>query len=51
MDQLYYVDKLQVLREHIAGKSADLFYLDPPFDSKRDHNLLSLSPTSSEGSA
>lgn len=36
MNQLYYGDNLQVLREHIAGESVDLIYLDPPFNSKRD---------------
>jgi len=36
MNQLYYGDNLQVLREHIADESVDLIYLDPPFNSKRD---------------
>lgn len=40
MNQLYYGDNLQVLREHIASESVDLIYLDPPFNSKRDYNLL-----------
>ena len=40
MNQLYYGDNLQVLREHIADESVDLIYLDPPFNSKRDYNLL-----------
>lgn len=40
MNQLYYGDNLQVLREHIAKESVDLIYLDPPFNSKRDYNLL-----------
>jgi hypothetical protein len=30
MNQLYYGDNLQVLREHIADESVDLIYLDPP---------------------
>jgi hypothetical protein len=29
MNQLYYGDNLQVLREHIADESVDLIYLDP----------------------
>jgi DNA modification methylase len=37
MNQLYYGDNLQVLREHIADESVDLIYLDPPFNSKRDY--------------
>ncbi len=39
MNQLYYGDNLQVLRDHIAKESVDLIYLDPPFNSKRDYNL------------
>ena len=44
MNQLYYGDNLQVQREHIADESVDLIYLDPPFNSKRDYNLLFKSP-------
>ena len=44
MNQLYYGDNLHVLREHIADESVDLIYLDPPFNSKRDYNLLFKSP-------
>jgi site-specific DNA-methyltransferase (adenine-specific) len=40
LNQLYYGDNLQVLREHIADESVDLIYLNPPFNSKRDYNLL-----------
>jgi adenine specific DNA methylase Mod len=47
MNQLYYGDNLQVLREHIADESVDLIYLDPPFNSKRDYNLLFKSPKAS----
>jgi hypothetical protein len=44
LNQPYYRDNLQVLREHIADESVDLIYLDPPFNSKRDYNLLFKSP-------
>jgi DNA modification methylase len=44
MNQLYYGDNLQVLREHIPDESVDLIYLDPPFNSKRDYNLLFKTP-------
>lgn len=37
---LYYGDNLDVLRKHIADESVDLIYLDPPFNSNRDYNLL-----------
>ena len=33
MNQLFYGDNLQVLRENIADESVDLIYLDPPFNS------------------
>ena len=44
MNALYYGDNLGVLRQHIATESVDLIYLDPPFNSKRDYNLLFKSP-------
>src|SRR5665213_2052125 len=37
---LYYGDNLKVLREHIADESVDLVYLDPPFNSNADYNVL-----------
>lgn len=37
---LYYGDNLDVLRQHIEDESVDLIYLDPPFQSGRDYNLL-----------
>lgn len=37
---LCYGDNLQVLREHIADESVDLIYLDPPFNSNQDYNVL-----------
>lgn len=40
MNTLYYGDDLQVMREHIADESVDLVYLDPPFNSSRDYNVL-----------
>jgi adenine specific DNA methylase Mod len=48
MDQLYFGDNLDVLREHIHDSSVDLIYLDPPFYSKRDYNLLFKSPKGHE---
>ena len=46
VNQLFFGDNLQVLRDHIATESVDLIYLDPPFNSKRDYNLLFKSPKS-----
>jgi site-specific DNA-methyltransferase (adenine-specific) len=37
---LYYGDNLPLMREHIADESVDLVYLDPPFNSQRDYNVL-----------
>jgi site-specific DNA-methyltransferase (adenine-specific) len=39
-NQLYYGDNLIVLREHIQDESVDLIYLDPPFNSRQDYNVL-----------
>ncbi|MEI9996259.1 MAG: DNA methyltransferase [Rhizomicrobium sp.] len=40
MNTLYYGDNLDVLRRHVAADSVDLIYLDPPFQSGRDYNIL-----------
>ena len=39
---LYYGDNLSILRngDYFPDESVDLVYLDPPFNSKRDYNLL-----------
>ena len=37
---LYYGDNLEVLRDHVATDSVDLIYLDPPFNSNVDYNVL-----------
>ena len=42
---LYYGDNLQVLRHEIADDTVDLIYLDPPFNSQANYNLLFKSPT------
>lgn len=40
MNKLYYGDNLEVLRKYIPDESIDLIYLDPPFNSKADYNIL-----------
>ncbi|MCL5873826.1 MAG: restriction endonuclease [Candidatus Thermoplasmatota archaeon] len=40
MNELYYGDNLEVLRKYIADESVDLVYLDPPFNSQADYNIL-----------
>lgn len=42
--RLYYGDNLDVLREHISSESVDLVYLDPPFNSNANYNILFKSP-------
>ena len=37
---LYYGDNLDILRRYIADESVDLVYLDPPFNSNRDYNVI-----------
>jgi len=37
---LYYGDNLVVMQEHVPNESVDLIYLDPPFNSARDYNVL-----------
>jgi len=39
-NQLYYGDNLTVLRDYIKDESVDLIYLDPPFNSRADYNVL-----------
>ena len=51
MNQLFYGDNLNVLRDSLKDESVDLVYLDPPFNSKRDYNLLFKSPKGHESEA
>jgi len=37
---LYYGDNLEVLRRYVQDESVDLIYLDPPFKSDQDYNVL-----------
>jgi len=37
---LYYGDNLEVLRKHFPDECVDLIYLDPPFNSQADYNIL-----------
>src|SRR6266849_4037875 len=39
-NKLYYGDNLDVLRRYVKDESADLVYLDPPFNSSQDYNVL-----------
>lgn len=37
---LFYGDNLDILREYVTDESVDLVYLDPPFNSNRNYNVL-----------
>ncbi len=37
---LFYGDNLDILRDYILSESIDLIYLDPPFNSNRNYNVL-----------
>ncbi len=37
---LYYGDNLEILRRYVKDESVDLIYLDPPFNSNADYNVL-----------
>ena len=39
-NMLYFGDNLEVLRRHVSDESVDLVYLDPPFNSNADYNVL-----------
>ncbi len=39
-NKLYYGDNLDILRRYIKDESVDLIYLDPPFKSQQDYNVL-----------
>lgn len=40
INTLYYGDNLDILRRYGADESVDLIYLDPPFNSSADYNVL-----------
>ena len=39
-NQLYFGDNLDILRNQVADTSVDLIYLDPPFNSNANYNVL-----------
>lgn len=44
---LFYGDNLDVLRRHVPDESVDLVYLDPPFNSNANYNVLFAEPDGS----
>jgi 16S rRNA G966 N2-methylase RsmD len=37
---LFYGDNLEILRDYLIDECVDLVYLDPPFNSSRNYNVL-----------
>jgi site-specific DNA-methyltransferase (adenine-specific) len=50
-NHLYYGDNLKVLRESVGDASIDLVYLDPPFNSAANYNILFQSPKGNQSHA
>ena len=50
-NRLYYGDNLRVLRESVADESVDLIYLDPPFNSNANYNVLFAEKSGKKSSA
>lgn len=40
MNTLYYGDNLDIMKNHLRDESVDLIYLDPPFQSGRNYNII-----------
>lgn len=51
MNKLWFGDNLTILREEIAAASVDLVYLDPPFNSNANYNVLFRTPEDDAASA
>lgn len=43
-DRLYYGDNLDILRAQVGDESVDLIYLDPPFNSNANYNIIFAPP-------
>jgi DNA modification methylase len=50
-NRLFYGDNLDVLRKNVATASVDLVYLDPPFNSNRNYNVIFARKASSSDTA
>ncbi len=48
---LFYGDNLAILREHVEDESVHLVYLDPPFNSNANYNLLFKAPDGHQSQA
>ena len=50
-NKLYYGDNLEVLQRYVKDESVDLAYLDPPFNSRQDYNVLFAEKDGSQSSS
>ncbi len=50
-NKLYYGDNLEVLRRYVKDETVDLIYLDPPFNSRQDYNVLFAEKDGSQSSS
>ena len=50
-NHLYYGDNYEVLQRYVQDESVDLVYLDPPFNSRQDYNVLFAEKDGSQSSS
>ncbi len=50
-NKLYYGDNLEVLDRYVKDETVDLIYLDPPFNSRQDYNVLFAEKDGSQSSS
>jgi DNA modification methylase len=50
-NRLYYGDNYEVLQRYVKAESVDLVYLDPPFNSRQDYNVLFAEKDGSQSSS
>jgi site-specific DNA-methyltransferase (adenine-specific) len=51
MNTLWYGDNLGILKKYIENESIDLIYLDPPFNSNANYNILYKEPSGEKSQA
>lgn len=51
MSKLFFGDNLDIMRGHIGDQTVDLVYLDPPFNSKAQYNVLFKTPAGAAADA
>jgi len=51
INTLYFGDNLKVVRDNVPSESVDLIYLDPPFNSNANYNVLFKEKSGEESAA